>query len=425
MNGISEAAAVDRLQSQRHPRANPKVLLYSHDTFGLGHLRRNLAIAAHLLQRNRPFAARLLTGSPVAASWPMPAGLEVQPLPPVVKTGAEEYAARDRSMSFALAKARREELILESVIHYRPDVFLVDHAPAGMKGELLEALAFIRSELPETRIVLGLRDILDSPQTVRQLWRDEGIYQLLDSTYDHILVYGSRHLFDAVGEYRMPPAVAAKASYCGYIVESGAGVAAATVQASRNAGLASRRPVILVTTGGGGDGFPLMHAYLRALNAMPHHAAESLLVTGPLMDIEQRRALEQAAARRPDIRVISQTTELTELIRNADLVVAMCGYNTTAEILAARKPAILAPRAAPRAEQRLRATLIGKLGLAWVVRPEEDLIVRLSELLRAFLAGERPEQPEWSRVDLAGVHRVGDALDELLEPSAFTLEATA
>lgn len=425
MNGIHQAATGHRPQPQRHPLANPKVLLYSHDTFGLGHLRRNLAIASHLLQRNRPFAARLLTGSPVAASWPMPAGLEVQPLPPVIKTGAEEYAARDRSTSFASVKLRREQLILESVIDYRPDIFLIDHAPAGMKGELLEALAFIRSELPETRIVLGLRDILDSPQTVCQLWRDEGIYRLLDSTYDHILVYGSRHLFDAVGEYRMPPAVAAKASYCGYIVESGAGVAAATVQASRNDGSASRPPVILVTTGGGGDGFPLMHAYLRALNAMPHHAVESLLVTGPLMDIEQRRALEQAAARRPDIRIISQTTELTELIRHADLVVAMCGYNTTAEILAARKPAILAPRAAPRAEQRLRANLIGKLGLAWVVRPEEDLIVRLGGLLQSFLAGERPEQPEWNRVDLAGVRRVGDALDELLERSAFAIEAAA
>lgn len=425
MNGIDQAATGHRPQSQRHPLANPKVLLYSHDTFGLGHLRRNLAIASHLLQRKRPFAARLLTGSPVAAYWRMPAGLEVQPLPPVVKTGAEEYVARDRSMSFALAKARREELILESVIGYRPEVFLVDHAPAGMKGELLEALAFIRSELPGTRIVLGLRDILDSPQTVRQLWRDEGVYRLLDSTYDHILVYGSRHLFDAVGEYQMPPAVAAKASYCGYIVESGTELGVAPARLPATIEPASRRPVILVTAGGGGDGFPLMHGYVRALNAMPHYAAESLLVTGPLMDIEQRRALEQAAARRPDIRIISQTTELTELIRNADLVVAMCGYNTTAEILAARKPAILAPRAAPRAEQRLRATLIGKLGLAWVVRPEEDLIVRLSGLLRAFLAGERPEQPEWNRVDLAGVHRVGDALDELLVPSIFALEAAA
>lgn len=425
MKGISEAAAGDRLQSRRLPRANPKVLLYSHDTFGLGHLRRNLAIASHLLQRNRPFAARLLTGSPVAASWPMPAGLEVQPLPPVIKTGQEEYSARDRTTSFALVKARREKLILESVMRYRPDIFLVDHAPAGMKGELLEALAFIRAEMPETRIVLGLRDILDSPEYVRKLWRDEGIHRLLTTTYDHILVYGSRHLFDAVREYAMPLVVAAKTSYCGYIVESGAEAAAVPIGETSVPVPTARRPEILVTAGGGGDGFPLMHAYLRALDAMPHHAAQSLLVTGPLMDAEQRGALERAASRRPDVRVAIQTPELTKLIRAADLVVAMCGYNTTAEILATRKPAILVPRAAPRAEQRLRASMIGKLGLAWVVRPEEDLVVRLSDMLQGFLAGERPQHSAWMRVDLSGTQRVGDALDELLEPAATRLEATA
>ena len=109
----------------------------------------------------------------------MPAGLQVQSLPPVIKTGAEEYASRDDAFSFATVKARREQVILESVIRYRPDVFLVDHAPAGMKGELLESLAFIREEMPATRTVLGLRDIIDSPDAVRSLWREQEIYQLL------------------------------------------------------------------------------------------------------------------------------------------------------------------------------------------------------------------------------------------------------
>ena len=375
-------------------------------------MRRNLAIAAHLLRRSQPFSALLLTGSPVAASWPMPAGLQVQGLPPVIKTGVEEYASRDDSFSFATVKARREHVILESVIRYRPDVFLVDHAPAGMKGELLESLAFIREEMPATQTVLGLRDIIDSPDAVRSLWREQDIYRLLETTYDHILVYGSRHLFDVAREYDFPHAVAAKTRYCGYIARNDGKVPAA--RRLHVASPARGLPLILVTAGGGGDGYPLLSAYLRALDSLPHDVAQSIIVTGPLMAIEERRALEVAAAQRPDVRMILSTTELPELIGSADLVVSMAGYNTTAEILVAKKPAILVPRGAPRMEQRLRASLLSNLGLAWAIQPEEDLVARLAELVHGALAGARPPRNNWDAVDLGGVHRVGNVLDELL-----------
>src|SRR5487761_2217246 len=132
-----------------------KVCLYSHDTFGLGHLRRNLAIADQLLRSDGRFTVWLLTGSPVIRQWKLPLGLRVQPLPPVVKTGAERYASRQSGQVFGLTKGYREALIMRLVESVRPDVFLVDHAPAGMNGELLSTLALIHNELPETRTVLG------------------------------------------------------------------------------------------------------------------------------------------------------------------------------------------------------------------------------------------------------------------------------
>ncbi len=392
----------------------PRVLLYSHDTFGLGHLRRNLAIADHLLRRNPPFSVKLLTGSPVLRSWPLPEGLEVQALPAVVKVGAEQYVSRDGAESFATVKARRERLILEVIRSYRPDIFLVDHAPAGMKGELLEALAYLRQEMPETHTVIGLRDILDSPQAVQELWEAQGIYRLLEQSYDQVLVYGSRHLFDCGREYNFPESVARKTQFCGYIARSIGGLPAYDGDHSRKR---HDKPLVLVTAGGGGDGYPLMEGYLGALEEIAPGAVRSILVPGPLMAKEQREALERAAAKRPDVKLL-HTTELEAFIWRADLVVSMSGYNTTAEILAARKPSILVPRAAPRAEQRMRATLLVKLGLARVVQPEEDVALRLAEHLKAALADNFPARRNWHAVDLGGVHRVGEALADLLTSSA-------
>jgi predicted glycosyltransferase len=150
------------------------------------------------------------------------------------------------------------------------------------------------------------------------------------------------------------------------------------------------------------------------LEFIPPGSTQSIIVAGPLMAPEEQRTLEQMAAKRSDVQMMFYTTELTELIRRADLVVAMAGYNTTAEILAAKKNAILVPRGAPRLEQCMRAKLLSELGLAWAIQPDEDLVARLGELVQTALTGGRPRPNANDALDLGGVHRVGVALDEML-----------
>ena len=393
-----------------------KVVLYSHDTFGLGHLRRNLAIATRLLDCDGRFSVRLLTGSPVIRQWNLPDGLRVHALPPVVKTGAEQYAARDGNQLFGMVKGYREALILKVILRYRPDVFLVDHAPAGMNGELLSTLALIRRELPQTRTIIGLRDILDSPTVVQNIWRDQEIYALLEQAYDDIFVYGSRALFDVVKGYGMSPALAARVRYCGHVVAAPAahGRPARSEQtlACWNPDRPQGRPIVLVTAGGGGDGFFLMDAYLRALEHLPVGSVHSVVVTGPLMPGDESDALRQRAARRPDVELVDYTTDLVPSLRAADLVVAMAGYNTSAEIMALRKRAILVPRAAPRAEQRMRASLLAKLGVVWSVEPDADLVQNLAMLIPVALASPPPLESAGAVIDLSGAERVAQYLLE-------------
>jgi predicted glycosyltransferase len=409
------------VSEKRKPHYGPKlkVVLYSHDTFGLGHLRRNLAIAAKLLDEGR-FSVRLLTGSPVIQDWHLPPGLRVQALPPVVKAGAELYVARDSTHMVEMVKGYREALILKTILRSPPDIFLVDHAPAGMNGELLSTLALIKRELPNTRTIIGLRDILDSPDIVQKTWRDQSIYALLEQAYDDIFVYGSRSLFDVAAHYDMPPALAGRVRYCGYVVAAPAARNPSTqTEALQRRGIPGRpqgRPIVLVTAGGGGDGFFLMDAYLRALERLPVASLHSVMVTGPLMAGEQNELLRRRAAERPDVELIDYTTDLIPSLRAADLVVSMAGYNTSAEILALRKRAILVPRAAPRAEQRLRANLLAQMGAVFSIEPGDDLAQKLAELIPAALASPARAESAGTAIDLNGAERVARYLldDEFL-----------
>lgn len=381
----------------------PRVFLYSHDTYGLGHLRRNLAIAEHLLARRPAYSVRLITGSPLSDTWSFPPGIDITGLPPVVKIAAETYRPRHSQMPFGLVKAHREAQILKAVIEERPDMLIVDHAPAGMNAELLSTLAFIRREMPGTSVVLGLRDILDAPEVVRQIWEEQGIIPLLDSLYDRIFVYGCRSLFDVVDAYRIPDRVAAKLSYCGYIARPPKASAAPP----------SLHPSVLVTAGGGEDGHFLMEAYLSALSLLPKGALRTTMITGPLMSQVQRQSLERAARQHPDVELCASTADLPTLLERTDLVIAMAGYNTSVEIVTSGKPAILVPRAAPRAEQRMRAAMLSRLGYVWSIEQGPELDRRLADRIRDVLDG-KALRPHSGELDLHGACRVGEHCDEIV-----------
>jgi len=331
----------------------------------------------------------------------------------VVKTGVETYAPRYSTLPFGLVKAYREALILKAVIEESPDILLVDHAPAGMNGELLSTLAFIRRELPGTQVILGLRDILDSPQTVREIWRQQGIIPLLENLYDRVLVYGCRSVFDVVEGYGIPRHVAEKLNYCGYVARP----------AVRNSiKPIAGKPKVLVTAGGGEDGYFLMEAYLKALAGGAKGRVHSRIVTGPLMSAARRSALDQLAAGDPDIEIIAATMNLPQMLAEVDLVVAMGGYNTSIEIVASGKPAIIVPRAAPRAEQRMRAAVLAKMGLVRSVEPGPELERRLGSAIEEVLAGATAPTARHG-LDLDGARRVGDLFEMLTRADARELEA--
>jgi predicted glycosyltransferase/nucleoside-diphosphate-sugar epimerase len=414
-------------QATRRPEQGSaqRILLYSHDTYGLGHLRRNTTIAHGLLQRTPDLEVTLLTGSPVADQWPFPDGVSIVRLPPVTKVGPEEYRpVAARSMS--AVRAERAGIIASTLLRLRPDVFLVDHAPLGMKGELRLALEMAREELPDTRVVLGLRDIVDEPDVVRATWRTQGVYQVMETAYHQIIVYGSRELFDAASEYDIPEAVRRRVQFSGYIakdrgLEQSVNGRETWTQA-RRAG--DRR--ILVMGGGGGDAAPMLLAAIQAWESLRYLLnGEAVIVVGPLMAPADRTEVERRARHVAGVQVIHSSTTMLSLVAAADLVVSMGGYNSLVEAVAARKPLVICPRTAPRREQLMRAEIMARLGLAQVARldGDGDAAARIADAMVAALKAGPPPDRAWRAIDLRGTERVADLLLAMTEPASVQVAA--
>lgn len=402
---------------------SPRIAVFTHDTFGLGHVRRCLRILRALAERAPDSALLLVTGSPaVHAAGELPGNADVVKVPTIARTGAE--ASRPPHLPIPLddVSRLRRQLIQEAVLTFAPDVFLVDNFPLGSRRELLPTLREL-SRRP-ARVVLGLRDILDAPEVVRADWTRQGAYDVLDRCYDRILVYGMREVLDLAEAYGLAPEVAAKVRYCGYVTESAPPRPADEVRAR----IGAAAPFLLATGGGGGDGFPLLSRVLEALPRLPDLAA--VLVAGPLMGAGDRERLRAAAAAgRGNVTLLDHLPDLRSALAAADAVVSMGGYNLAAEIASVRARAVIVPRtwrygeheardhAPVEWEQVLRAQAFARLGVLDVLAPEEATPERLAERIRAALA--RPRAREGA-IQLNGL---GHAVDHVLELARAPKEA--
>jgi predicted glycosyltransferase len=384
------------------------VVFYSHDTYGLGHLRRTLAVA-HSLRARRRLSQLIATGSPFAHSFRLPPEADYVKLPSVAKVGRDEYEPRHLALPFGTISALRREILLSVARHFRPRLLVVDNVPGGLKGELIPALRYLKSI--SCQLVLGLRDVIDDPERVRDAWARDGSYDLLQRMYDRILVYGEREVYDLPAECGFSSDIAAKTRFVGYLGRASGERTREEVRASL--GVGSGR-LALVMAGGGEDGYELLRTALDAVELRQDGSPfEWLLLGGPMLpDGERSRLLARVRGR--SVVFSDFLDDIESYLQAADVVVSMGGYNSVCELLSLGRPALIVPRVWPRREQLIRAQMLGGLGLVrWLdpsdLRPER-LLSEMSRLL------EDPPRPE--RLPMNGLAATADAVEELLSAAA-------
>jgi predicted glycosyltransferase len=374
--------------------SKPRILMYSHDSYGLGHLRRTLSLAQAFVEHDPGLGVLILTGSTVSNAFRMPQGIDIVKLPSAVKVSNGVYKPSRLPVTFERLRNLRSGLILNAAESFSPDAFIVDKAPLGMKREVSRTLEYLHDKRPSTLTVLGLRDVLDDPDRVRRHWRDNHITEAIERYYDLILVYGPREVYDPLPEYGLPNTILRRSYYVGYV---GRGPTLGDTS-----DMPFRPGYVLVTAGGGADGFHLIRIYLESLRE-PVPSFESIVVTGPLMDEDSKRTLERLSGGLR-AKVVEFRADMERLIQGARAVVTMGGYNTTTELLAARKPALIVPRVEPRVEQLIRARRLARLGLVEMIHPR-DLTPSLMRGQVEDLLRRDPSTAPNAEVDLSGAAR--------------------
>jgi predicted glycosyltransferase len=381
----------------------PRFILYSHDGCGLGHLRRNLAIAAAVTEESPNASVVLLTGCIELGAQGLAPNVEIVSLPALRKLGNGQYGARRLPITRTELRRVRARLISAAVESFRPEVLLIDKHPMGVRGELRPALA----SLPEWggRAVLGLRDILDDPATVREEWWRDGVIEFTEAHCDELLIYGNPGVFDFIGEYGLPASLAMRARHCGYVVHPDAARRLALASAS------ARRPKVLATAGGGEDGRRLLETFARAAQAARW---DGVMVAGPQASPADQRALRHLAAQ-AGVEFHACVQDLPDWLPRVDALVSMGGYNTLSEALSLGTPTLCVPRVFPRTEQLIRARSFANLDLLRLIEPDRLTPELVRAEVAALLTRDRREIAGRAHASLGfdGARKAATALLEL------------
>lgn len=291
-----------------------RVLLFAHDGFGLGHLRRIANIAAEI---QGPCAALVVSGLRTA-SWIVAPTCELLQLPSWNSLRPDRAAYWNRAAWLDIdldgAIQLRAEFLKAAFDVFRPDAVLVDYLPFGQRGELREALG-----CSSAKKYFVHRGIIDSSD--RHMLCDDAT-RSWSHAYDRVLVAADRQVVNVVTEYGFDPEAAAKVEYVGYV-----GIETRDRTEVRGArGIGDGRRWVVCSGGGGigAEGF-LRHC-VDVAAMMPEVQFD--IVFGPQAKQEE---IVLPGCGPSNCRVWREAVDLADRHASADVVVTSGGYNSTLE----------------------------------------------------------------------------------------------
>ncbi len=393
-----------------------RILMYSHDTFGLGHLRRCRTIAHSLVENFSGLSVLIISGSAIAGAFDFRARVDFVKIPSVIKLRNGEYTSLEQHIDLSETIRMRESIIRHTAETFKPTVFLVDKEPMGLQGEVADTLAYLKSR--NTKLILGMRDVMDAPHLLAAEWKRKDLIRKIDALYDQIWIYGPQNFYDPMVGMDIPQGMRDRIRFVGFLKRQ-----ALHADLSDNK---QQDDYILVTTGGGGDGVELIRAVMAAYEHDADLTFKTLIVLGPYMPTRERNEFLERGDALAHVEIINFDSRMEELIASAKAVVSMGGYNTFCEILSFDKPALIVPRTVPREEQLIRTQRAAELGMVDMLLPEEaDNPQKMADALKALPRRQRPSE-RGGIIAMDGLTRVSQIIAEIFHADkADTARLTA
>lgn len=392
----------------------PPVLIAVTHLLGSGHLVR----AAHL--------ARALAGAGHAVTLAS-GGVPLRPmagepfaflqLPPVKVAGTDFRSLLDergRPIDDARRRAR-QDMLVDLARTLRPAVVITEHFPFGRRQlaqEFLAVIAAAKAADPAALILSSIRDVLVAPRADRVA----ETHARIAAQFDGVLVHGDADFLPLEASWPVTPELAERLYYTGYLASPAPSnrphpEEAAQAAVSKEEG-GGQTADILVSGGGSGAALPLFESAIAAARILGEDRRWRILVG---------RATAPDAFGRLQVAAPAHVTlewarpDFPALLGACALSISQAGYNTVLDLIAAGRPAIVAPfDAGGETEQAIRAEAMARAGLSRSLRLSGDAGRDASALARAVAQALLAGPPAAVSLDRDGARGAVMAVERLL-----------
>ena len=358
-------------------RDHARILIYCHDSFGLGRMRRCWTVANALVGQFKGLFVLIVSGSQVPTTMGLRARVDFVKIPSVIKLYDGQYTDMDDHIDLSDTRAIRQTIFRNTAASFEPDMVIVDDEPFGLADDVGETLEDLKKR--NCALTLALPDFVDAGDAMTA-----DALKTIDGLYDKVWVYGSPAMCRPFGELEPPATLAAKINYTGYLKRSAR-------PPSATPDLPFTNPFILVTSDSSDDKPDLIDWVLNAYERDPTLPHPALLVLNPLMPQARRKLIRGRAARFANVDVINFDDRFAALIPHAVGVIAPAGYDLFCQIMSLDKRAVLVSE--PGSVRAMRAERAAALDLAAMLTHDQasDPYV-LAEALHDFATRPLPSQ---------------------------------
>ena len=398
-----------------------KILFYCQYLTGMGHLVRSTEIVRSLV---KDFKVCFINGGPSVEGFEIPSSVDVVKLPAIwIENGKLKAAAG--SQSIEEVKESRKNQLIAVFDQFQPDCLVTEFFPFGRHKlffELIPLLEHMKAAGRSTKIVCSVRDIVGRIS----LDQEEETICKLTSQYFDLILFHSDPKFQTIEEsFPRVKDLNCEFKYTGFVAQSSPDYLAVSEPDLVN--LNRKKPMILVSVGGGRIGHELIEAMIEAspiLEAKIPHQIQ--IFTGPFMLEERFVQLQQAAANRGNVTLQRYTSQLMAYMKQAEISLSLSGYNTTMNILKTGVRALVVPigHYSLDQEQLVRTRKLAEMGAVEVLNPQDLEATALAQCILDSL--KKPPMDNTAQIfDLQGAQHTTVFLKELLQSKASNVSTTA
>ncbi len=361
-----------------------RVLVYTHNSIGLGHVFRTLAVITGIRKWRPDIDFMVISGTSVPHVL-MRQGIEVVKLPGVKKaveeTGCPLKPRYLRSLQIDEILRFRRTIIREAHAFFRPDVVMIEHYLAGLSGEIAPLLMEKKAcqNSPKDFALVHLSRGIMGNDFFLQQGPDAPHALPVPPVYDFFYVFDDPASEIAKGIADGTPQTGHPVRYLGRIADKSIAELPERDAIIKRFRLADK-PIILLYLSRHGKIAAIGRCLMTAIEqAGLDRNFQVIMVADPYLNPEIIEDLKNDI-RFKQVRFLPFFYPLIDLIHASDIVICRAGYNVINEILLTDTKALVIPEHHSSCEQEERASRLPRDNIA-VLSEEEVLALPPAQVL--------------------------------------------